>query len=162
MPLNPAQLQDALLRLSTTEKPGSPFEAAQKIAAAYEQYCLGATAAGFPLAIPGPGRATMEAALALAFQMQPGMPPVVAQGYGAMVTLFWGAAVFAAAPFPGVAAPPVAVPALVGSLTGLFVTQNPAELYASLTATALDACTRSVLVTLPQPPPAPPLIVPVV
>lgn len=162
MPLNPAPLQDAILRLSTTEKPGSPLEAAQKLASAYEQYCLGATAAGFPLTTPGPGRAAMEQALALAFQMQPGMPPVVAQGYGAMVTLFWSAAVFTAAPFPGVAAPPVAVPALIGNMTGLLAAPNPAEVYAALAAVALDACTRSVLVTLPQVPPAPPLIVPVV
>lgn len=162
MPLNPVPLQDAILRLSTTERPSSPFEAAQKLASAYEQYCLGATAAGFPLLAPGPGRATMEQALALAFQMQPGMPPVVAQGFGAMVTLFWSAATFAAAPFPGIAAPPVAAPVLIGTMTGLLTVPNPAEVYAALTAAALDACTRSVLVTLPQVPPAPPLIVPVV
>ena len=164
MPLNPAQLQTEILKLSTTNKPQNAAEAANKIAAAYEQYTLTAVAAGFPLLAPGPGRAGMASGLIGAFSTLPGAPPLVAQGFFAMVNLYWLGATFAAVPFPGiVAAPPAGASALIPTLSGLLANPlNPAELYAAQLALALDAATRTVLVTLPQPPPAPPLIVPVV
>lgn len=162
MPLNPAPLQDALRQLSTTGKPADANTAAQKIAQAYQQYAMGATAGGFPLATGGPGMATMQAPLAAALSILPGTAPLVAQGFATMVLSFWGGAVFTAVPFPGIAAPPVATPALIAALTPLFsVPNNPVDLYAAQVAAALDACTRSVLVTIPQVPPAPPLVVPV-
>lgn len=162
MPLNPALLQSAFYRLSTTEKPGSPMEAAQKIASAYEQYASTALAGPGLLVAPGPGRAVMEQPLAAAFSVLPGLPPVVAAGYAAMVTSFWAAASFVSPAGPGIAAPPAGVGALIPALTAFFsVPGNPVELYSLQVATVLDACTRTVLVTYVLPPPAPPLIVPV-
>lgn len=162
MPLIVAKLQSDILKLSTSDKPASGTDAANAIASAYESYASQGIAAGFPLIAPGPGRATMAAALIAALNTKPGAPPVVAQGFAAMVTLFWSAAQFVSPIPPGIAAPPAGVGALVPAVTGLLSNSaNPAEVYAAQLAAALDACTRTVLVTLPQPPPAPPLIVPV-
>lgn len=162
MPLDPSILYNALYALSTTDKPPDSFTAASKIASAYRDYAMGGQALGMPLVAPGPGVASMDASLGAAFSVMPGLPPVVAAGYGAMVTAFWAGAIFAPSPLPGIAAPPIAVPALIATLSALLVVPNPAELHAMSVATALDVCTRTVLVTFPQPPPAPPLIGPVV
>ncbi len=164
MPLIVAKLQSDILKLSTTDKPASGTDAANALASAYEGYASQALAAGFPLATPGPGRAGMAAALISALNVKPGAPPLVAQGFLTMVTLYWQGAIFSAVPFPGfVPAPPAGAAALVPAISALLSNvQNPAEVYAAQLAAALDAATRTVLVTLPQPPPAPPLIVPVV
>lgn len=161
MPLNPLQLQADLYRLTTVEKPPDPVTAAVKISSAYASYASQAIAGGFPLITPGPGSVTMSLALGSAFSTLPGLPPVVAAGFGSMLTLFWTGATFGAPVPPGIAAPPVGVPVLIGTLTTLFSVPNTAETYALSLATALDLCTRTVLVTLPQPPPAPPIVVPV-
>jgi hypothetical protein len=161
VPLNPLILQDALYRLSTTDKPPDAFTAAARIASAYREYAAGGVALGFPLLLPGPAAVTMDAALGAAFSTLPGVPPTVAAGFVTMVTAFWSGATFAAAP-PGVAAPPTGVAVLQAALTALLVVPNPAIVYATTVATALDVCTRTVLVTFPQPPPAPPLVGPVV
>lgn len=162
MPLNPLQLQNALLRLSTTERPVSGTEAALKLAQAYQQYAAAGSALGFPLATGGPGMAGMAAGLISAFNISPGAPPLVAQGFASMLAAFWGGAVFTGVPFPGIAAPPVATPALLASLTALLSNPaNTAPVYAAQMAAALDACTRTVLVSFPQVPPAPPLVGPV-
>lgn len=163
MPLNPASLQSAFKRLSTTEKPPDPNTAALKIAQAYQQYTLQGLAGGFPIVSGGPGMATMHLPLVAAFSVLPGAPPMIAQAYVAMVTAYWAGAVVPALPFPGIAAPPAGVAALQAALLPIFsVPNNPVDLYALQVATALDVCTRTVLVTFPQPPPAPPLIFPVV
>lgn len=162
MPLNPAILYDALYKLSTSDKPPDALTAASKIAAAYRDYAGQGLALGMPLVAPGPAVATMDLSLGAAFSVLPGLPPVVAAGYGAMVTAYWAGATFSPSPLPGIAAPPIAVPALIATLSALLVVPNPAEVHALSVATALDVCTRTVLVTFPQPPPAPPLISPVV
>lgn len=162
MPLNPTVLYDALLALSTTDKPPDPFTAASKIAAAYRDYAGQGLALGMSLVAPGPGVATMDASLGSAFSVLPGLPPVVAAGYGVMVTAYWAGATFSPSPLPGIAAPPIALPALIATLSALLAVPNTAELHAASVATALDVCTRTVLVTFPQPPPAPPIISPVV
>jgi hypothetical protein len=162
MPLNPETLRSFFYRLSTTEKPSGPAEAAQRIALAYTEYASGAIAAGFPFLAPGPASPTMTAALAAALSMRPGVAPTVAAGYASMVTGFWGGATFVFAPAPGIAAPPVGVGALVAALSGIFsIPNNPAEIYAAQVSLALDACTRTTLVTFVPPLPASPFVSPV-
>lgn len=162
MALNPGILYDALYRLSTTEKPPDPFTAASKIASAYRDYAMGGQALGMPLVAPGPGVASMDASLGAAFSVMPGLPPVVAAGYATMVLSYWAGAAFAPMPLPGIAAPPIATPALIATLSALLVAPNTAETHALAVSTALHVCTLTTLVTFPQPPPAPPLIGPVV
>lgn len=162
MALVSAQLQAAFLRFSTTQKPGSASEAANNIASAYEQYALTGMAGAFPLVSPGPGRAAMAGPLIAAFSMSPGVPATVAAAYAAMLTSFWGAAQFVGPSGPGIAAPPVGVGVLIPLVTTILLnTNNTAASYASQMATALDTCTKTVLVTFVLPPPAPPLILPV-
>lgn len=162
MPLIVAKLQSDILKIVTTDKPPSGSDAADAFASAYASYAGQGMSAGFPLQTPGPGRAAMAAPLIAAFSMQPGAPPVVAQSFGALVTAYWGAAIFTGVPFPGIAAPPVGVPALIPLVTALLANpNNPADVFAAQLAAALDVCTKTVLVTFPQPPPAPPIIAPV-
>lgn len=161
MPLNPVQLQADLYRIATVEKPPDPFTAALKISAAYSSYAAQGIAGGFPFLAPGPGAATMSLSLGSAFSVLPGLPPVVASGFATMLTLFWTGATFVSTVPPGIAAPPIGLPALIPTLTALFSVPNTAETYALTLATTLDVCTRTVLVTLPQPPPAPPIVAPV-
>lgn len=162
MPLIPAPLQNALLQMTTTSRPQSASEAADRIATAYEAYTLTALAGGIPLTAPGPGRAAMSQALTAAFSTKPGLPPVVAQGFATMVTSYWVGATFILPPASGVVVtPPPGIAALVPTLSALFANPaNPAEVFAAQVALALDVCTRTVLVTLTVPP-APPVIVPV-
>ena len=161
MALVSASLQAAFLRFSTTQKPGSPTEAANNIASAYEQYALTATAGPGMLVSPGPARAAMAQPLAAAFSMSPGVPATVAAAYAAMLTSFWGAATFVG-PGPGIAAPPIGVGVLIPLVTTILLnTNNTAASYAQQMATALDTCTKTVLVTYTLPPPAPPIIAPV-
>lgn len=149
--LNPASMQSALLRLSQTARPSDPATAAREFVSAYQSYAAAGQAAGFPLATPGPGAAAMSAPLIAAYSMPLGTPPVVAQAVVAAVVAYWSGAVFAGG---GIAAPPVAAPALLSGVSGLLAAgNNPAEVYAAQMATLLDACTRSVLVTFPGPPP---------
>ena len=161
MPLDPSILHNALLKLSTTDKPPDPFTAAVRIASAYREYAGAALAGGFPLATPGTGAATMDLALGSAFAVLPGAPPVVAAGFVSMITLFWTGATFTALPSPGIAAPPIGGPVLLAALSALLVVPSIAEVYATSVATALHAATLTTSVTFPQPS-GPPLIVPVV
>lgn len=161
MPLDPTILHDALLELSTTDKPPDPFTAANRIASAYREYAAAGVSLGFPLATPGPGVVTMDLALGSAFAVLPGAPPVVAAGFGSMIALFWTGAIFAGVPLPGVAAPPPGIAVLIPTLTALLVVPNPAEVYATAVATALHTATLTTLVTFPQPS-GPPIVGPVV
>ena len=161
MPLDPSVLFNALLKLSTTDKPPDAFTAASRVASAYREYAAAASSLGFPLVTPGPGVVTMDVALGSAFAVLPGAPPVVAAGFGSMVALFWTGAIFAGVPLPGVAAPPPGIAVLIPTLTALLVVPNPAEVYAVSVATALHAATLTTLVTFPQPS-GPPIIGPVV
>lgn len=161
MPLDPSVLFNALLKLSTTDKPPDAFTAASRVASAYREYAAAASSLGFPLVTPGPGVVTMDVALGSAFAVLPGAPPVVAAGFVSMITLYWTGAIFAGVPLPGVAAPPVLTPAMLPILTALLVVPNPAEVYATAVATALHTATLSTLVTFPQPS-GPPIIGPVV
>jgi len=151
--LLPLPMQSQFLTMATTARPQSPSEAANKIASIYESYAsLGMAGGAFPLIAPGPGRAAMATPLAAAFSIKPGVPATVAQALGAMVVAYWSGATFAT-PAPGVAAPPVAVPALIAGVTALLaVPNNPAPVFASQLALLLDACTRTVLVTFALPP----------
>lgn len=162
MPLNPAGLQTALLEMSVTNMPPNGTAMADRIADAYRQYALPAMAGAFALTTPGPGSAAMQQTLGAALSLMPGNPATVAQGYVAMLVAYWTGAVFTATPAPGVAAPPVGSPALLAAVTSLLSLKNPAEVYAATLATALHTCTLTVLVTFPQTPPTPPVILPVV
>ena len=161
MALDPSILYNALLKLSTTDKPPDPFTAASRIASAYREYAAAGQSLGFPLGLPGPGVAAMDGALGLAFSALPGIPPVVAAGYAAMLTAFWTGAIFTALPFPGVAAPPPGLIVLVPAVSTLLLIPNPAEVHALTVSTALHVATMTTLVTFPQPS-GPPLVGPVV
>lgn len=160
MPLIAAALEGDILQLQQNPPP-DPATAANLLALAFQKYALQGLAGGFPLIAPGPGVAAMATPLVAAYTAQPGVPPVVAQAIGAMVASFWSGALFAFAPAPGIAAPPVALPALIGVVSGALAAPNPAEVYAKILANAIDACSRSVIVTFIPPPPAVPFPAPV-
>lgn len=160
MPLVAATLEADILQLSRNYPPDAAT-AANMLVAAFQKYASQAIAAGFPLLSPGPGAAAMATPLIAAYSVKPGLPPVIAQALVAMVTAFWSGALFAFTPAPGIAAPPAAAPALLGVVSGLLASSNPAEVYAKNLATALDACSRSVIVTFVPPPPAVPFPAPV-
>ena len=172
--LNPSNLKNALLSLNDNP-PASRVEAAQAFCSAYDDYAQGGQAIGLggpvsmfvpPAATRSPNYYKMVPLLIPAFVVPTGTPNSFLSALTAGVTAYWGGALFQdKAPVAGrigIAAPPVAIGALQPSLLPLLSNpQNPANLAATLLAQALDACTRSVLVTFVQVPPVPPIISPV-
>jgi hypothetical protein len=161
MPLNPAALKQSLTKLGQKgSTPASRADGAKKFAEAYDSYAKTATALalGVPFTPTGAETAKMLPALIPAFAAPTGNPAVVANAFGAAVTAYWTGAVFGT----GIAAPPTGVAALVPALQTLLLNpQNPLDLAMGQIASALDACTRTVLVTFVQPPPAPPIVSPI-
>ena len=163
MPLIVTDLQSGLKDLfaDNSNKDKTKADAANEFYEVFQSYAKKGLAGAFPLKAPGPAASTFPSLLTVAFNA--GLAPAVAQAISAGVVAYWSAALFEFTPAPGIAAPPIAAPALIGAATGtLLNTQNTADLCALQLATAIDLCCRSVLVTFINPPPAPPLVLPVV
>jgi hypothetical protein len=161
VPLNPASLKQALSSLGQRgSNPSSRVDGAKKFAEAYDSYAKTAVALalGVPFTRTGAETAKMLGPLIPAFLPPTGNPVAVANALAAGVTAYWTGAVFGT----GIAAPPTGGPALAAALQVLLLNpQNPLDLAMGQIAAALDGCTRTVLVTFVQPPPAPPIITPI-
>lgn len=169
-----SNLKNALLSLSDNP-PASRAEAAQAFCGAYDDYAMQGQAIGLggpvsmfvpPAATRSPNYYKMVPLLIPAFVIPTGTPMSFLSALTSGLIAYWGGALFQdKAPVVGrigIAAPPLAIGVLQPSLLPVLSNpQNPANLAATVLAQALDACTRSVLVTYVQVPPVPPIISPV-
>lgn len=146
----------------TNAKPQNRAELAQKWAQAYDSYASLAQTANGGVAIAAGRQQALQGVLTAVLQTPIGVPAVVATAWGTGLTAYWGGLPFTPGvvpnpPFtlPGVAAPPIAISALIAALTGIYsLTNSSAESFAQSQAAALDACTRTVIVSFgatPQP-----------
>lgn len=143
MPLNPIRLQSELFKL-TLNPPSSADEAAQRCAAAYGSYALETVVPG---ALFIGAEARMKAVLMTVLaNPRGGSPQALAHAWAVGVGSFW------MGPPPVFATGVVSFPglfALEQALTSiLMMRSNTADNAASLIATALDAATRTVTVTM--------------
>lgn len=167
MPLVPTILQNEFLRVFKSTKNNTADSVARDLAGAYESYAQWASAGGiaFP-AFTGLERLKLEKTL-LAVMSFPKTSTSVATATALAngVMAFWQAppVIFGPAT-PGVVtmAAGVAPAILAPAIPLLSNPSNPTELVALSLATIVDAATRTVLVTLTLPPPASPIVVPLV
>lgn len=152
MPLLPTVLCQDLARALSTSAP-SHGAAAAKLAAAYARYAAGATAGAFPWVPTGQEEARLRRALAAALGPS-GAPPIVGAAWVLGLTQFW---LLPPVPFaPGlVTAMPGAVALAPAITTALLNPRNTSGAAAASLASALDAATRTVLVTIPPSGPVP-------
>lgn len=152
MALQPAVLRAELTRIFSVSS-GSPAEAAAKLAAAYGRYAQTATAGVVPWVPTGLEERRLRGVLVVSLGPT-GSAPVVARAWAQGVTAFWFAppvvfGVGAVTAVPGAAL-------LLPTLTALFLSpRNSVVSAAASLASALDAATRTVLVTLPPAGPVP-------
>lgn len=149
MPLVPATLETELRSALSTPFPKSGALAADKLASAYDTYARGAVAGTYPFSPTGAEKGRFSGALAPVLSLVPNAGPAVAAGFVAAITAYWTGATFTG----GIPAPPTGAPALLPTLATLFsIPSNPKEIVVTGLAAALDACTRTVIVTVPAPP----------
>jgi len=155
MPLNVQQLTQGLAAIFKGQ-PKSGAEAANKIAAEYDKYCkAGMAAPGLPVFV-GTEAMSLEGPLAGALGSGNGTAASVAAAYGVGIQAYWLAppVVFVGGPASGLATAMPGVGAAVSLITvALSNVQNTEDSAASQIATALDAATKTVLVTYTVPPP---------
>jgi uncharacterized protein (DUF486 family) len=161
MPLISAGLQASLFQIFTSQRQMTPRLAAQKMAKAYDNYARTAMAAASTPVITGLEAQKLEQTLYTAISNpRVGMAPIIAAAWGAGVMAYWMAP---PVPFVGpqtgmVLQAATVVPIITAGLTACFSNVLSTEsLSAQLMSTALDAATRTVMVTLLPPPPAPPV-----
>lgn len=162
MPLIKASMKSEFLRLFN-EKPKNRSELAQKWATIYDSYASQAITGNGGSVIPVGKKQALQATLTAVLQTPIGVPAVVAAAWGAGLLAYWGGTPFTPGavpnpPFtlPGVATPPAGAAALIAALTAIYLKTDSADGFADAQATALDACTKTVLVAFGG------LIVPVV
>lgn len=160
MPLVQTSMKLAFSALARN-KPKDRATVARKWAEAYDSYASLALTANGGTFIPTGRKSVLEATLLAVLSIPVGVPAAVAAAWGAGLTAYWVGNPFTPGavpnpPFvlPGVALPPVGVPALIGTLTALYLTKDSDDGFAASQAAALDACTKTVIVMfgpLPQP-----------
>lgn len=149
MPLVPAVLQAELYRALSPPYPSDGYVASDRLAKAYDVYASTALAGAYPFTPTGAESGRFVAALAPVLSVTPNTGPAVAASISAAVTAYWTGALFGA----GVAAPPLGAPVLLSALTAtLSLPSNTTESLVAQLASALDACTRTVVVTVAGPP----------
>jgi hypothetical protein len=160
MPLVKANLKSDF-RAVFDSKPKDRSELAQRWAAAYDSYAsLAITGNGGNIIAAGK-KSVLEATLLGVLSIPIGVPAVVAAAWGAGLLAYWGGTPFTPGvvpnpPFtlPGVAVPPVGIAALIPALTAIYLKTDSEDGFADAQATALDICTKTVLVlfgAVPQP-----------
>lgn len=152
MPLVMVSMQAAFRQLFET-KPRDRFELADKWSTIYDSYASQALTANGGVVIAAGKKQAMQGVLIATLQIPIGVPAAVAAAWGAGVTAYWGGTPFTPGavpnpPFvlPGVATPPAGTPALIAALTAIYLKTDSADGFAAAQASALDACTRTVLV----------------
>lgn len=160
MPLVKSVMKSAFRALFDS-KPKNRVELAQKWAAAYDSYASQAITGNGGSVIAAGKKSALEGVLLGVLSVPIGVPAAVAAAWGAGLTAYWGGTPFTPGavpnpPFtlPGVATPPVGVGALIPALTAIYLKRDSEDGFAESQATALDACTKTVLVlfgAVPQP-----------
>lgn len=156
MPLNSSSLAKEL-EAAFASQPESPALSAQKMAAAYDNYCKAGIAGGIPPLFTGAEVKRLEGILlgAIASPVGGG-PPVIAAAWSAGIQSYWltPPVPFLAPPIAGVTtAMPGAGAAIAVLSAGFLNVLNTEATIAQIMATALDIATRTVLVTFATPPP---------
>lgn len=154
-----ATLKSSLVRLGTN-RPPSYVDAAKRFAQAYDSYAKGAmaTATGIPFTPTGAESSKFLSAILPAFSNQKGNPAAMASAFSTAIVAYWTGTFFGT----GVVTPPVGAAVLQTALLGVFLNnQNPLDAAMQQIASALDACTRTTIVTFVYPPPAPPIVSPI-
>jgi len=161
MPLIAAGLQANLVQIFKSQKSMTPRLAAQKMAKAYDSYARMAMAAGSTPILTGSEAQKLEQVLYSAISNPKiGMPPILAIAWATGVMSYW---MVPPVPFVGalngmVLQAATAVPIITPGLTACFSNiANTEDTCALLMSTVLDAATRTVMVNLLPPPPAPPI-----
>lgn len=166
MPLVAASLQSALLPIfSPGAQPRTPDEAAQRWASAIGSYAGAATsptggvATNVSASVPG-----LQGALASAFSNNRATAAQTAQLVGQALVAFWTPVLFAGAAVGTVlsaaAAGPACQAALLAAWAGLTQSRAQASDAAQQIAAAIDAACHLVIVLDTLPPPAPPVVGP--
>lgn len=140
-------------------KPPSGAVAAQKIAAAYDNYCKAGLAGGIPPIFTGTEAKRMEGPLAGALASPNGTAAAVGAAFATGVNAYWltPPVPFAAPPIAGVVTAVPGAAAVAAAVTGaLSNLSNTEGSIGAQIAAALDLATKTVLVTFATPPPVPP------
>jgi hypothetical protein len=143
------------------DKPKDRAKVASKWAEAYDSYASQAITGNGGSFIPTGKKSALEGILLGVLSIPVGVPATVAAAWGMGLLAYWGGTPFTPGvvpnpPFtlPGVAAPPIGIAALIAALTPLYAAHQSESEFADSQATALDTCTKTVLVLfgpLPQP-----------
>jgi hypothetical protein len=160
VPLIKAAMQLQFAQLGRN-KPKDRAELASKWASIYDAYASQAITPNGGVIIAAGRKQALQGVLQGVLSIPIGVPAVVAAAWGSGLLAYWGGTPFTPGavpnpPFvlPGVATPPVGVAALIAALTAIYLKTDSDDGFADSQATALDACTRTVLVQfgpLPQP-----------
>lgn len=144
MPLTPTILQSGIV--AAFQGGGPPAQVASRLSRAYVDYARLGTAGGASPIFTGIERPRLEASLRAALQVPNAPGPLPFAGAWAIgLTAFWAGVLFpggSATGMPGVAALP---PPVVAALVNQF---NTVPLAARLLATAIDICTRTLIVVI--------------
>lgn len=155
MPVVMANLASGLANVFRSQ-PSSGAEAAQKITAEYDLYCKPAMAApGLPI-FTGAGKSAMEGLLAGALSSNMGAAAAVAAAFSAGIQAYWLSppVTFVGGPATGVVTAMPGAASVIAPLTAAFLNlANTEDTIAQAIASALDAATKTVLVTYSTPPP---------
>jgi hypothetical protein len=160
MPLVKASMKSDFRALFDT-KPKDRSELADKWATAYDSYASLAITGNGGSVIAAGKKSALQGILMGVLSTPVGVPAAVAAAWGTGLLAYWGGTPFTPGavpnpPFtlPGVAAPPLGISALIPALTALYSTSNSEDDFADQQATALDTCTKTVIVlfgAVPQP-----------
>ena len=160
MPLVKAPMKQAFEALQK-DKPKDRAKVAAKWAEAYDSYASQAITGNGGSFIPTGKKSALEGILLGVLTIPVGIPATVAAAWGMGLLAYWGGNPFSPGavpnpPFmlPGVAAPPIGIPAMIAALTARYAGHQSESDFADQQATALDTCTKTVLVVfgpLPQP-----------
>ena len=155
MPIVMAKLAKGLADVFRSQ-PDSGAMTASKIAQEYDLYCKPALAApGMPI-FTGAEKKALEGPLAAALSNQNGTAAMVAQAFSMGIQAYWLAppVIFSGGPASGVVTAMPGAAAVIAPLTAAFSNLNNTEdTIGQLIAAALDAATKTVLVTYATPPP---------
>lgn len=155
MPLVVATLASKL-EAAFMSHPGSASKSADDMASAYDAYCQSGLAGGVPPIITPAAKQALMGMLLGTIASGSGSPAQIAQAWSNGIMMYWMSppVMFTAPPIIGVVTAMPGAPGAIGPLTGVFANgQNTAASAAQGIAAALDAATKTVLVTFSAPPP---------
>jgi len=155
MPLNVATLAKGLAGVFK-DQPDNGALAASKIAQEYDTYCKEAMAGAALPIFTTTEKTRMEGILAGALSSSNGQAAMVAQAFSAAIQSYWlmPPVQFSGGPIMGMVTVMPGAAAVIPAITaGLSNVQNMEDSIGQIIASALDAATKTVLVTFTTPPP---------